>query len=154
MQQVSYGPLIMSCYTGFFNVRREWQSLNTGPQFYLRLIRGRVGCEFIHPAQPTDAPSSRRSSRSHFYTPGLTPFRELVAVVVSLGRRNLVPILPTAHPLGGGFSERTGINIDNALFLLDLHDLVDYPRMLQSMDLYIICIDSRQGPVPVVRAVF
>ncbi|CAB9544508.1 hypothetical protein BROOK1789C_1738, partial [Bathymodiolus brooksi thiotrophic gill symbiont] len=31
---------------------------------------GRVGCEFIHPAQPTDAPSSRRSSRSHFYTPG------------------------------------------------------------------------------------
>ena len=24
---------------------------------------GRVGCEFIHPAQPTDAPSSRRSSR-------------------------------------------------------------------------------------------
>ena len=31
---------------------------------------GRVGCEFIHPAQPTDAPSSRRNSRSHFYTPG------------------------------------------------------------------------------------
>jgi hypothetical protein len=31
---------------------------------------GRVGCEFIHPAKPTDAPSSRRSSRSHFYTPG------------------------------------------------------------------------------------
>ena len=31
---------------------------------------GRVGCEFIHPAQPTDAPSSRRSSWSHFYTPG------------------------------------------------------------------------------------
>jgi hypothetical protein len=27
----------------------------------------RVGCVFIHPAQPTDAPSS---SRSHFYTPG------------------------------------------------------------------------------------
>jgi hypothetical protein len=24
----------------------------------------------MHPAQPTDAPSSRRSSRSHFYTPG------------------------------------------------------------------------------------
>jgi hypothetical protein len=23
--------LIMSCYTGFFNVRRGWQSLNTGP---------------------------------------------------------------------------------------------------------------------------
>jgi hypothetical protein len=36
VQQVSYGPLIMSilimsCYTGFFNVRRGWQSLNTGP---------------------------------------------------------------------------------------------------------------------------
>jgi hypothetical protein len=45
VQQVSYGPLIMSimliisCYTGFFNVRRGWQSLNTGPRFYLRLIR-------------------------------------------------------------------------------------------------------------------
>jgi hypothetical protein len=51
VQQVSYGPLIMSiilimsCYTGFFNVRREWQSLNTGPRFYLRLIR-RTGWEF------------------------------------------------------------------------------------------------------------
>ena len=31
---------------------------------------GRVGCEFLHAAQPTDATSSRRSSRSHFYTPG------------------------------------------------------------------------------------
>jgi len=31
---------------------------------------GRVGCEFIHPVQPTDGPSSRRSSRSHFYTTG------------------------------------------------------------------------------------
>ena len=30
---------------------------------------GRFGCEFIHPAQPTDAPSSRRSSWSHFYIP-------------------------------------------------------------------------------------
>jgi hypothetical protein len=30
--------LIMSCYTGFFKVRRGWQSLNTGPRFYLRLI--------------------------------------------------------------------------------------------------------------------
>ena len=40
---------------------------------------GRVGCEFIHPAQPTDAPSSRRSSRSHFYTTGFLrgwPFLE------------------------------------------------------------------------------
>jgi hypothetical protein len=45
VQQVSYGPLIMSimlimsCYTEFFNVRRAWQSLNTGPRFYLSLIR-------------------------------------------------------------------------------------------------------------------
>ena len=45
VQQVSYGPLtmsimlIMSCNTGFFNVRRWWQSLNTGSRFYLRLIR-------------------------------------------------------------------------------------------------------------------
>ena len=59
---------------------------------------GRVGCEFIHLAQPMDAPSSRRSFRSHFYTPGFPPFRELVP----LGWRNLVPILPPAHPLGGG----------------------------------------------------
>jgi hypothetical protein len=46
VQHVSYGPLIMSimliimnimlimsCYTGFFNVRIGWQSLNTGPRF-------------------------------------------------------------------------------------------------------------------------
>jgi hypothetical protein len=39
VQQVSYGPLIMSFYTGFFNVQRGWQSLNTGPRFYLHLIR-------------------------------------------------------------------------------------------------------------------
>jgi hypothetical protein len=54
VQQVSYGPLIMSimlimsCYTGFFNVRRGWQFLNTGPRFYLRLIRRtvlRVKCQ-------------------------------------------------------------------------------------------------------------
>jgi hypothetical protein len=56
---------------------------------------GRVVWEFLHPAQPTDAPSSQRSSRSHFYTAGLTPFRGLVP----LGWRNLVPILPPAHPL-------------------------------------------------------
>ena len=60
--------------------------------------KGQIGCEFIHPAQPTDAPSNRRSSRSHFYTPaGLAPFRGLVP----LGRRNLVPILPPAPSLGG-----------------------------------------------------
>jgi hypothetical protein len=83
---------IMSCYTGFFNVRRGWQSLNTGPQFHLRLIR-RTGWLLIY-----IYPTSRRSSRSHFYTPGFPPFRRLVP----LGRRNLVPILPPAHALGGG----------------------------------------------------
>ena len=65
---------------------------------------GWVGCEFLHPAQPTDAPSSRRSSRSHLYTPGFPqgwpPFRGLVP----LGRRNLVPILPPPHPPWGGIS--------------------------------------------------
>jgi len=30
----------------------------------------RLGCEFILPEQPTDDPSSRRNSRSHFYAPG------------------------------------------------------------------------------------
>jgi hypothetical protein len=70
---------------------------------------GRFGCEFVHPAQPTDAPSSRRSSRSHFYTLGLTPFRGLVP----LGRRNLVPILPPAHPLWGGGSQ---LNKDSEIF--------------------------------------
>jgi hypothetical protein len=50
VQQVSYEPLIMnimlimSCYTGFFNVRRGWQSLNMGPRFYLRLIRRTLFC--------------------------------------------------------------------------------------------------------------
>ena len=66
---------------------------------------GRVGCEFIHPAQPTDAPSGRRSPLSHFYTPGFPPFRGLVP----LGRRNLVPVLPPAHPLGGGCTNKRNI---------------------------------------------
>jgi hypothetical protein len=56
------GPLIMSiilivsCYTGFFNVRRGWQSLNTGPRFYLRLIR-MTGWLLIY--------TSRTSRRKH-----------------------------------------------------------------------------------------
>ena len=59
MQQLSYGPLIMSimlkmsCYTGFFNVRRGWQSLNTGTRFYLRLIR-RTGWLWISTSRTTD----------------------------------------------------------------------------------------------------
>ena len=40
--------LIMSCYSEFFNVRRGWQSLNTGPRFNVS-PEGQVGCEFIHP---------------------------------------------------------------------------------------------------------
>ena len=106
MQQVSYGPLIMSimlimsCYTGFFNVRRGWQSLNTGPQFYLRLIR-RTGWLWIYTSRTTDGcPFKPKKLSVPFLYPGvpvgLTPFRGLVP----LGRRNLVPILPPAHPLG------------------------------------------------------
>ena len=99
MQQVSYGPL--SCYTGFFNVRRGWQSLNTGPRFYLRLIR-RTGWLWIYTSHTTDGrPFKPKKLSVPFLYPGvlagLTPFRGLVPV----GRRNLVPILPPAHPLGG-----------------------------------------------------
>jgi putative lipoic acid-binding regulatory protein len=43
----------MSCNTGFFNVRRGWQSLNTGPRFYLRLIR-RTGWLWISTFRTTD----------------------------------------------------------------------------------------------------
>ena len=53
--------LIMSCYSEFFIVRRGWQSLNTGPRFNVS-SEGQVGFEFIHPAQPTDVPSSQRNS--------------------------------------------------------------------------------------------
>ena len=62
---------------------------------------GRVGCEFIHPAQPTERPfKPKKLSVPFLYLGapmGLTPFRGLVP----LGQRNLVPILPPAHPLGG-----------------------------------------------------
>jgi hypothetical protein len=95
--------LIMSCYTGFFNVRRGWQSLNTGPRFYLRLIR-RTGWLWIYASRTTDGrPFKPKKLSVPFLYPGvaagLTPFRGLVP----LGRRNLVPILPPAHPLGGGY---------------------------------------------------
>jgi hypothetical protein len=107
VQQVSYGPhimsimLIMSCYTGFFNVRRGWQSLNTGPQFYLHLIR-RTGWLWIYTSCTTDERpfKPKKLSVPFLYSGvpvGLTPFR-------GLGRRNLVPILPPRHTLweGGG----------------------------------------------------
>ena len=95
--------LIMSCYTGFVNVRRGWQSLNTGPRFYLRLIR-RTGWLWISTSTTTDGrPFKPKKLSVPFLYPwvpaGLTPFRGLVP----LGRRNLVPILPPAHPLWGGF---------------------------------------------------
>jgi hypothetical protein len=107
MQQVSYGPLIMSimlimsCYTGFFNVRRGWQSLSTGPRFYLRLIR-KTDWLLIYTSRTTDGCLFKPKKLSvPFLYPGvparLAPFRRLVP----LGRRNLVPILPPAHPLGG-----------------------------------------------------
>ena len=110
MQKVSYGPLtmsimlIMSCYTGFFNVRRGWQSLNTGPRFYLRLIQ-RTGWLWIHTSRTTDGRSFKPKKLSvPFLYPGvpagLTPFRGLVP----LGWRNLVPILP---PGGGWFLQDT-----------------------------------------------
>ena len=72
MQQVSYAHNELLRYTGFFNVRRGCMgNLSTRDLGIIYVSsEGRVGCEFIHPAQPTDAPSSRRSSRSHFYTPG------------------------------------------------------------------------------------
>jgi len=95
----------MSCYTGFFNVRRGWQSLNTGPRFYLRLIR-RTGWLWIYTSRTTDGCpfKSKKLSVPFLYLgvpAGLAPFRGLVP----LGRRNLVPILPLAHPLGGVFEK-------------------------------------------------
>ena len=104
VQQVSYGPLIMSImlimswYTGFVNVRRGWQSLNTGPRFYLRLIH-RTGWLLISTSSTTDGHpfKLKKLSVPFLYSgvpAGLTPFRGLVP----LGRRNLVPILPPAHP--------------------------------------------------------
>jgi hypothetical protein len=95
--------VIMSCYTGrFFNVRRGWQSLNTGPLFYLRLIR-RTGWLLICISRTTDGCpfKPKKLSVPSLYPgvpAGLVPLKGLVL----LGRRNLVPILPPAHLLGGG----------------------------------------------------
>jgi hypothetical protein len=116
VQQVSYGPLIMSCYTGFFNVRRGWQSLNTGPRFYLRLIR-RTGWLWISTSRTIDGrPFKPKKLSVPFLYPGvpagLTSFRGLVP----LGRRNLVPILPPVHPLWGGLQEfKSSLNLYNML---------------------------------------
>ena len=146
--------LIMNCYSEFFNVRRGWQSLNTGPQFNVS-SEGQVGCEFIHPAQPrrpfkpkklpflyrgrTDGRTDRRmdgptdgwmdgqtdgwtdrqmdrradertDGRTKGHTDGWmdrwtderTDGQDDSYLPLSLGWRNLVPILPLANPLGGG----------------------------------------------------
>jgi hypothetical protein len=74
---LSYGPLIMSimlimsCYTGFFNVRRGWQSLNTGPRFYLRLIH-RTGWLWIYTSRTTDGrPFKPKKLSVPFLYPGV-----------------------------------------------------------------------------------
>ena len=98
---------------GFFNVRRGWQSLNTGPRFYLRFIR-RTGWLWIYTSRTTDGrPFNPKKLSVPFLYPGvpagLTPFKGLVP----LGRRNLVPILSPAHPLGGGFYKLECILLHN-----------------------------------------
>jgi hypothetical protein len=72
-----------------------WQSLNTGPRFYLRLIR-RTGWLWIYTSRTTDGRTfkPKKLSVPLLYPgvpAGLTPFRGLV----SLGRRNLVPTRPS-----------------------------------------------------------
>ena len=94
----------MSCYTGFFNVRRGWQSLNTGPRFYLRLIR-RTGWLWIYTSRITDGRPFKQKKLSvpFLYAgvpAGLTPFRELVP----LGRRNWCLFYPRHTLWEGGSS--------------------------------------------------
>ena len=63
--------LIMSCYTGFFNVRRGWQSLNTGSRFYLRLIR-RTGWLWFYTSRTTDGrPFKTKKLSVPFQYPGV-----------------------------------------------------------------------------------
>ena len=63
--------LIMSCYTGFFNVWRGWQSLNKGPRFYLRLIR-RTGWLWISTSRTTDGrPFKPKKLSVPFLYPGI-----------------------------------------------------------------------------------
>jgi hypothetical protein len=74
VQQVSYGPLlIMSCYTGFFNVRRGWQSLLLSKHPSLRgCAGGRIDTRFIHPrsisplkgVNPAGTPGYRNGTES------------------------------------------------------------------------------------------
>ena len=67
----------MSCYTGFFNVRRGWQSLNTGPRYYLRLIR-RTGWLWIYTSRTTDGrPFKPKKLSVPFLYPGVPTGFEL-----------------------------------------------------------------------------
>ena len=69
----------MSCYTGFFNVRRGWQSLNTGPQFYLRLIR-RTGWLWIYTSRTTDGrPFKPKKLSVPILYPRVDPFQRTSA---------------------------------------------------------------------------
>ena len=83
VQQVCYGPLIMSimlimsCHTVFFNVRRGWKSLNTGPRFYLRLIR-RTGWLLIYTSRTTDGCPFKPKKLS---VPFLCPFHTTTMIL-------------------------------------------------------------------------
>ena len=79
--------LIMSCYSTLGSLTCEEDgNLSTRDLGFIYVSsEGRVGCEFIHPAQPSDAPSSRRISRSHFYIPGFP--RGYILYVIQLSDR-------------------------------------------------------------------
>ena len=66
----------MDVYTGFFNVQRGWQSLNTGPRFYLRPIR-RTGWLLIYTSRTTDGcPFKPKKLSVQFLYPGVGPLLE------------------------------------------------------------------------------
>ena len=126
--------LIMSCYTGFFNVRRRWQSLNTGPRFYLRLIR-RTGWLWISTSRTTDGrPFKLKKLSVPFLYPGvpagLTSFRGLVP----LGRRNLVPILHTLISLVQ--DKNTSLKLPVDVFPLQLIFLEDKHKILLHLSIF------------------
>ena len=96
---------IMSCYTGFFNVRAKRVAISqhgTSVLFTFHLKDWLVVNLFIpHNRQMLFKPKKLSVPFLYPGVPtGLTPFRGLL---VPLGQRNLVPILPPAHPLGGGW---------------------------------------------------
>jgi hypothetical protein len=108
--------LMMSCYTGFFDVRRGWQSLNKRPRFYLRLIRS-TGWLWIYTSQTTDGcPFKPKKFSVPFPYPRVPAGLALFRGIVPLGRINLVPILPLAHPVGGGsFMSKLLLRFQNIL---------------------------------------